>query len=129
MAPPKKKKLVSSTHSKAVVGCTARIAMAAGVVASSVALVGCHEPECAGSRLDEIFVHGKDAIRAAGSLELEESIDQLGYATGIAAHPYYYLAPITGTTPTGKGRVVGAPSTAYGGGGWTAYPPDVGTPE
>jgi hypothetical protein len=85
-----------SSDVKAIIESAVRAAAWAGVVASSVALSGCHEPECAPTRADELNVHGEEAVNAALDLRFRDSLHQLGYGTGLATHPPFYSMPLAG---------------------------------
>jgi hypothetical protein len=52
-----------------------------------------------GSRVEELRIHGDQALEAALDLQLGASMDELGYGTGLASHPPYTTMPLAGAMP------------------------------
>ncbi len=58
----------------------------AALVASGVAIPGCHDPECGSTRADEIAQHGPTGVRAVRDGHAGSALREIGVALGVVSH-------------------------------------------
>jgi len=91
---------------RALIRAAVRAVTCAGVVAAGAAGVGCADPVCASSPLEELTVHGGNGVSYAFDLELSAALDELAVGAGINAHPMM----LPGAMPVAYPGVIGPPT-------------------
>jgi hypothetical protein len=89
--------ILGSPMHRSIVDAAVRVAAGLGLVALGSQLAACAEPTCASSRFDELTVHGEQAYDSVVSYhDVHGAVTQLGYATGLTAHPPFHPSTMPG---------------------------------